>query len=117
MVQTQHTHTSFAEGSKVTLVFYNIQTFIGTQQCNISLSAIVIPQNANQYSMTQGQVNTLEAFSVQQMVILMQQFRVLQLTKCKFNHKGYYTVTTIKVNHSFSHGNIIRVLSSVNSYI
>jgi len=37
--------------------------------------------------------------------------------KCTFNHKGYHTVTTIRVNHSFNHGNIVSVLSSVNSVI
>ena len=37
--------------------------------------------------------------------------------KCNFNHKGYYTVTTIRVNHIFNHGNIIRLFSSVNSSV
>jgi len=46
----------------------------GTQQCNISMSAIVTPQNANHYSLTQGQVNILPAFIVQLVVIFMQQF-------------------------------------------
>ena len=48
----------------------------GTQQCthNISRSAIDTPQSANHYSMTQGQVNTLQAFSVQLIVISVQQF-------------------------------------------
>jgi len=35
----------------------------------------------------------------------------------RFNKKVYYTVITIKVNHRFSRGNIISVLSSVNSAI
>ena len=35
--------------------------------------------------------------------------------KCNFNHKSNHIVTTIRVNHSFNHGNIIRLLSSVKS--
>jgi hypothetical protein len=37
--------------------------------------------------------------------------------KCNWNHNGFYTVTTIRVDHSSNYGNIIRVLSSVNSSI
>jgi len=36
--------------------------------------------------------------------------------KCNFNRKGYYTVTTKTVNHSFNHNNMIRC-SRVNSSI
>jgi hypothetical protein len=32
-----------------------------------------------------------------------------------FNHKGYHTVTTIRVKHSFNNDSIIRVFSSVDS--
>jgi hypothetical protein len=39
------------------------------------------------------------------------------ITNVLDNHKGYYTLTTIRVNHSFNLGNIISVLSSVNSVI
>jgi hypothetical protein len=28
--------------------------------------------------------------------------------KCNFNHKSNRTVTTIRVNHSFNHGNIVK---------
>jgi hypothetical protein len=37
--------------------------------------------------------------------------------KCNFNHKGYYRVTTIRVNHSSNYGNIIRLFSSVKSSV
>ena len=37
--------------------------------------------------------------------------------KCNFNNKVYWTVATIRVNNNFNNGNIIRVLSNVNSLI
>jgi hypothetical protein len=102
-----------------------------------------MPQSANYHSVTKGQVNTLQALSVQLIVMSVQQFhRVIQIysrgqvqllpngyyftthihvacsiTSVLDNHKGYYTVTTIMVNYSFNHGNIISVVSSVNSVI
>jgi hypothetical protein len=93
------------------------------------------------YAMTQGQVNTPQAFSVQQIAIFTQQlYCILQRTstisvtkgvlflhvtvygaysnfKCNFNHKGYYIVTTIRVNHSSNYGNIIRLFSCVESSV
>jgi hypothetical protein len=51
------------------------------------------------------------------MGIILQHIHVAySITSVLDNHKGYYTVTTIRVNHSFNHGNV-SVLSSVNSVI
>jgi hypothetical protein len=44
------------------------------QNSDNSLSATVIPQSANHHSVTKGQVNTLQALSVQLIVISVQQF-------------------------------------------
>jgi hypothetical protein len=41
---------------------------------DISISATVMPQSANHHSMTTGQVNTLQALSVQLTVTCVQQF-------------------------------------------
>ena len=72
--------------------------------------------------MTHGQMNT-QAFSVQMIIIFMQQFySVIPVYckgdfKCNFNHKSYYVVTTTRINNSYNYSNIKRVLSSVNSLI
>jgi hypothetical protein len=50
-------------------------------------------------------------------IILQLIYVAYSITSVLDNHKGYCTVTTIRVNHSFNHGNIISVLSSVNSVI
>jgi len=65
-------------------VFHNIQCgTYGTQQCNTSISAIDMPQSANQYSVTKGKVNTLQALGVQLIVISVQQFySVIQIVQC-----------------------------------
>jgi len=44
------------------------------------------------------------------------QFMLYTLISCViFNHKGYHTVTTIRVNHNVNYGNIMRLFSGVNS--
>jgi len=37
--------------------------------------------------------------------------------KCNFNHRGYHTVTALRVNPSSHYGNIIRLFYSVNSLV
>ena len=93
---------------------------------------------------TQDQVNVLQPFSIQlkriyatdlqgvsgimQMAITINvlpngyysyksQFVGIQWFNLRFNHEVYHTVITIRVNHRFSRGNIISVLSRVNSAI
>jgi len=43
---------------------YLLENYTSTKECNINLSATVIPQNANHFSLKRGQMNTLQAFSV-----------------------------------------------------
>jgi len=62
----------------ITIVFYN-----GCSANSVTSAAIETPQNANHYSLTQGQVNILQAFSVQLIVIFMQQVYSVIPVYCK----------------------------------
>jgi hypothetical protein len=64
-------------GGEVILVFYNIQCSPqGTQQCNISIGALVMPRSADHHSVIQVQVYISQVVIVQLMIISVQQFTV-----------------------------------------
>jgi hypothetical protein len=76
------------------------------QQCKISISAIVTPQNANHYSLTQGQVNILQVLSVQLMgnyatdlqcvsSILQMAITISVLPKGYYSYKSQFMLRTL----------------------
>ena len=72
-------------------MFYNIQCSAqGTKQCNISISATVMPQGANHYSMTESSKYTT-SIQCTIIVISMQQFTMWFQCAAKGNHNNCVT--------------------------
>jgi hypothetical protein len=66
--------SSFVYGSEDISVFTTFSMLHTVQNSDNRVSSIVVPQSANHHSVTKGQVNTLQALSVQLIVISVQKF-------------------------------------------
>jgi hypothetical protein len=64
--------SSFVYGSEETSVFTIFNVVHRVQNSDNGISATVLPQNANHHSVTKGQVNMLQALSLQLIVISVQ---------------------------------------------